>query len=79
MVPFFLDLGATVTVEASANTGAAPESWTLDQPQVRTLHVGTGSIAPGDTVHVDLVRASAGGSWIWLQTTIGYAPLTSEG
>lgn len=79
VAPFFLDPGAVVTVEASANTGAAPATWTLDQPQVRTLHVGTGAIQPDDTVHIDLVRASTEGSWIWLQTTIGYAPLTSEG
>ncbi|WP_426624703.1 hypothetical protein ACPPVW_00975 [Leifsonia sp. McL0607] len=78
VVPFFLDLGATVTIEASANTGAGPQSWTLDQPQVRTLHLGTASIDPGDTMHVDLVRGSATGSWIWLQTTIAYARLTSE-
>lgn len=78
VVPFFLDLGATVTLEASPNAGVAPASWTLDQPQVRTLHIGTGQIAPSDTVHVDLIRGSAGGSWIWLQTTIAYAPLTTE-
>ena len=78
VVPFFLDLGATVSLEASPNTGASPASWTLDQPQVRTLHVGTAAIAPDETVHVDLVRGSAHGSWIWLQTTIAYAPLTAE-
>jgi hypothetical protein len=78
VVPFFLDPGATVTVEASPNAGAVPASWTLDQPQVHTLHVGTASFAPDETVHVDLVRGSAGGSWIWLATTIAYAPLTTE-
>lgn len=78
VVPFFLDLGATVTLEASANTGATPASWTLDQPQVRTLHVGTAAIAPDETAHIDLVRGSTHGSWIWLQTTIAYAPLTTE-
>ncbi|WP_295122325.1 hypothetical protein [uncultured Leifsonia sp.] len=78
VVPFFLDLGATVTLEASPNTGAAPASWTLDQATVRTIHIGTGPIDPGDAVHVDLVRSSRGGSWIWLQTTIGYAPPTNE-
>ena len=78
VVPFFLDLGAELAVEASANAGVAPQTWTLDAPQVRTLHVGVGPVAAQETVHVDLVRASAGGSWIWLHTVVGDAPLTTE-
>ncbi|MFE4470789.1 hypothetical protein ACFRFH_18410 [Leifsonia sp. NPDC056824] len=78
MAPFFLELGAVLMVEASANAGVGPASWTLDTPQARTLHVGVGPIGPDETVHVDLVRGSTNGSWIWLHTVIGDARLTTE-
>ncbi|MEY9953071.1 hypothetical protein [Leifsonia sp. EB34] len=78
VTPFFLDLDAVLTVEASANAGVVAQTWTLDTPQARALHVGVGPIAPDETVHVDLVRGSANGSWIWLHTVIGDPPLTTE-
>ncbi|WP_433862183.1 hypothetical protein [Streptomyces sp. L7] len=78
VAPFFLDLGAVLTVEASANAGVVAQTWTLDAPQARSLHVGVGPIAPDETVHVDLVRGSTNGSWIWLHTVIGNPPLTTE-
>ncbi|MFE4950008.1 hypothetical protein ACFQ9V_07855 [Leifsonia sp. NPDC056665] len=78
VVPFILDLGAVLTVEASANAGVGAATWTLDAFQVRTLHVGVGPIGPDETVHVDLVRGSGTGSWIWLHTVVGDPPLTTE-
>lgn len=75
VAPFFLDPGAALTAESSTGQTAG---WTLDQLQVRTLHLGAGPVAPGDTLHADLVRGSATGSWIWLQTVVAFPPLTSE-
>jgi len=75
VAPFFLDEGAVLTAETSTGQTA---NWTLDQPTVQTLHLEAGPVAPGDTLHVDLVRGSSHGSWIWLQTVVAHPPLTTE-
>ena len=78
VVPFFLELGAELTVEASTSSGTIAESWTLGEFDVRTLRIATGRVEPNETVRADLVRNSRNGSWIWLRTNITYPRPTTE-
>ncbi|WP_308465819.1 hypothetical protein [Rathayibacter soli] len=77
VVPFFLELGAELIAEASTSSGTIAESWTLGEFAVRTLRITAGPVEPNETIHVDLVRNSRNGSWIWLRTHIAYPrPIT---
>ncbi|WP_426515598.1 hypothetical protein ACPPVQ_13400 [Diaminobutyricibacter sp. McL0618] len=78
VVPFFLELGAELTIEVSSNSGTFAESWTLDEFAMRTLRLATGPVEPNETVRADLVRNSRNGSWIWLRTNVTYPPPTTE-
>ncbi len=78
VLPFIFELGAELTVEASTNSGTISESWTLGEFAARTLRISTGTVAPNETIHADLVRNSRNGSWIWLRTNITYPRPTTE-
>lgn len=76
VLPFFLDLGAELTLEASPNPGPGAGSSTLGEFEVFTLSMAVGPIEPDETLHADLIRNSRNGSWIWLGTNITYLPPT---
>jgi hypothetical protein len=76
VLPFFLDLGAELTLEASPNPGPGAGSSTLGEFAVFTLSMAVGPIEPNETLHADLIRNSRNGSWIWLRTNITYLPPT---
>lgn len=76
VLPFFLDLGAELTLEASPNPGPGAGSSTLGEFEVFTLSMAVGPIEPNETLHADLIRNSRNGSWIWLRTNIAYLPPT---
>jgi hypothetical protein len=76
VLPFFLDLGAELTLEASPDPGPGAGSSTLGEFGVRTLSMAVGPIEPNETLHADLIRNSRNGSWIWLRTNITYLPPT---
>lgn len=76
VLPFFLDLGAVLTLEASPNPGPGAGSSTLGEARVFTLSMAVGPIEPNETLYANLIRNSRVGSWIWLRTNITYLPPT---